>query len=153
MTSAHVHSEAASAHIWARVSGLPGEERRKRLLFMLQAYIDESFSNESSIYAMAGFIASAEKWAAFSDEWSQFLDMGPSIEHFKMNDAMKLVGEFRGWREGSRDEKLKLLMGTIADHTSGAVACVISRDQYESVFRANDLPKQLWSPYYSYSME
>ena len=97
---------------------------------------------------MAGFIASAERWAAFSDEWSQVLDMERRIEHFKMNDAMKLNGEFRGWRKEARDEKLKLLMRGIAEHVSAHVACVIRRDQYELVFRSNDLPKQFWSPYY-----
>jgi hypothetical protein len=137
--------EPASAYIWALVSGLAGARRRNRLLLMLQAYIDESFTIDPPIYAMAGFIAPAEKWAAFSDEWA--LCLSP-IKHFKMNDAMTLDGEFRWWREDNRDEKVALLRAIIDEHVTAAIACAVRPDELARVFDGDGLPKRLLSPYY-----
>ena len=77
---------------------------------VLQAYVDESGSeNEHPALIMSGYIASAEKWAAFSDEWDSALRMKPSLESFKMNDAVRLRGHFRHWDPKVRDERLRLL--------------------------------------------
>jgi hypothetical protein len=45
-------SIAPSDYIWALVSGLAGDQRRSRVLVMLQAFIDESYDDD--IYVMAG---------------------------------------------------------------------------------------------------
>jgi hypothetical protein len=107
----------SAEHIWALVSGLPSGKRERRLLLMLQAYMDESYSYGPDVYAVAGFVSTAERWAAFSNEWQQLLAMTPRIRRFKMSEAMSLHGEFDGWRAEARDEKLQLLMGAIGEHT------------------------------------
>jgi hypothetical protein len=76
--------ERANSYIWALVSGFSEPMRSNRLLLMLQAYIDDSRSDDPPVFALGGFIAPAEKWASFSDEWQQFLDMPPAIKYFKM---------------------------------------------------------------------
>ena len=47
---------------------------------VLRAYIDESEHQASEgppVFVMGGFIAPAESWAKFSDEWQEVLDMRP----------------------------------------------------------------------------
>jgi hypothetical protein len=65
----------ANQGVWALVSGFaPLKKRRGRLLLVFQAYIDDSFESGDALI-LAGFVASAEKWAAFSDEWQEIVDM------------------------------------------------------------------------------
>jgi hypothetical protein len=56
----------ATRRLLALVSGLPSQERARRRLLMLQAYIDESCSDE--LFVMAGFVSNVEGWIAFSEE-------------------------------------------------------------------------------------
>jgi hypothetical protein len=111
---------------------------------MLQAFIDESFDH--GLFVMAGFVAPAEAWARFSDEWQQFLEMKPGVRYLKMNDAMTLEGEFRWWRDAARDEKLRLLNGCISDHATIAVSCSMPHSAYVNcIGDIRTVPK--WSPY------
>ncbi len=56
---------------------------------VLQAFIDESFSEEE--FVLAGHIATAESWADFSKEWEQLLPAFGTLNeqgkyHFKMSE-------------------------------------------------------------------
>jgi hypothetical protein len=55
---------------------------------MLQAYFDESADSKHLI--VAGYLASVEKWAAFSDEWAELLGMRsphyPQLEELHMTE-------------------------------------------------------------------
>jgi hypothetical protein len=53
---------------------------------VLRAYIDDSHTVQTA-FVLAGYIATAENWAAFSDDWQEVLDMPPRLERFKMADA------------------------------------------------------------------
>jgi hypothetical protein len=89
------------------LSGLPAPERKRKVLLTVQAYIDDSgVKGTSSVFVLAGFISDAEKWAEFSDAWSIHLKQSPSIRYLKMNEAVKLKGEFRSWSPAERDRKL-----------------------------------------------
>ena len=112
---------------------------------MLQAFIDESESKDPPLFTMAGYIASAEEWAAFSDEWQQYLDMSPGIKYFMMQEAMSLEGEFRHWSESLRDEKVRLLEGVIFNHARVALQLTFNPKDLEEVF--GDVPN-LKRPYY-----
>ena len=56
---------------------------------MLCAYLDESV-DAGNVFVMAGYIASAAQWAAFSEEWASLLKLGPPhfrrISEFKMRE-------------------------------------------------------------------
>lgn len=65
-----------------------------------------------------------------------------------MSDAMSLSGEFRWWREEARDEKMRLLMGVIADHVSAGVMSAVRTDQYEALFKKKWMPRAVRGPYY-----
>jgi hypothetical protein len=92
----------------APVSGFPAKVRWKRRILFLQAFIDDSGVGQPPVSVLGGFIAPAERWAAFSTEWQQVLDIRPSIAYLKMSEAEACTGEFAHWSEGRRDERLAL---------------------------------------------
>ena len=65
------------------------------------------------MFVLAGFIARADLWAKFSDEWSETLNERPAIKYLKMYEAAKLDGQFRGWSVAARDEKLRKLVAVL----------------------------------------
>jgi hypothetical protein len=138
----------ASSYIWALVSGFPEPMRSARPLLMLQAYIDDSRSDDPPAFALGGLIAPAEKWASFSDEWQQFLDMPPAIKYFKMSEAMSFGGEFSHWSEERRNERLRLMHRVIEDHVSAGINYIIRPNEYANVFKNTVVPTKLHNPYY-----
>jgi hypothetical protein len=133
--------------IWAVVSGFPEQKRSNRLLCMLQAYIDDSCLSEGPIGLLAGWIASASDWAKFSDDWEQALSMSPRLRYFKFSEATSLTGEFAAWSLPSRDERLRLLVNTIATYNPLGFATAVPHDLYQEGFR-NHLDKVLRYPYF-----
>jgi len=86
-------------------------------LLTIQAYIDESgIKGTDAVFVLAGFIARAERWAAFSDAWKEHLSDPPSIEYLKMNEAVKLDGQFRFWDAEARDRKLAGCVAIIQEY-------------------------------------
>ncbi len=61
----------ASAYIWGLVCGFPGQKRTRRGLLMLdiKAYVDGSGEGDASVFVLAGYLSTAEKWAEFSEKW------------------------------------------------------------------------------------
>jgi len=103
--------------------------RQRRCLMTIQAYIDDSgVKGTDPVFVLAGYIAEAEKWAAFSDAWKHHLSQSPSIRYLKMYEAAKLSGEFRFWRPEERDRKL-----------SGCVDVINRFQPDKGVFFMNDL--------------
>ncbi len=120
----------AAGRIRALVSGLPAARRNKRLLVMLQAYLDDSGSEGSGpVFLLCGYVATAEAWAHFSDDWQKALDGPPKLEYFKMKEANSLRKQFWGWDKDRRDSLLIILAQLIKRHVSlGIVSAVWYED-------------------------
>ena len=87
----HVWNESQPVdRVWAQVCGLRSSEAGERLFMVLQAYIDDSRESEDGIFVLAGYVASAEAWAAFSREWEAMLPRATLQEdgkyRFKMSE-------------------------------------------------------------------
>jgi hypothetical protein len=80
---------------------------------MLQAYLDDSGMGQPPASVMAGFVSTSERWATFSDEWKQALDMRPSIEYFKMSEAAACSGQFAHWSDERRNERVAYLFSLV----------------------------------------
>lgn len=80
---------------------------------MLQAYIDDSHDT-SSAFVLAGYIAPAENWAAFSDVWRAILDT--PVPFFKMSKAHS------GRSEEQWNKRLPLLYRAIKNHVFAGVS-------------------------------
>ena len=135
-----------SGLIWSLVSGHPGERRRKRQPLVYQVRIDDSASDDGRIFVLAGYIAPAEKWAMFADEWQVLLDEEPKLKRFKMN-AMA--------RSGVRRARCERFYRVIENHVTAAISCVLRADELAEVVDNTKPPKGVknWegmkNPYYT----
>jgi hypothetical protein len=71
----------AARRVLALVSGLPAQDRGRWRFLVLQAYVDESYSD--GLFVMAGYVATIDQWAPFSDEWKSLLGLGDPFRRIK----------------------------------------------------------------------
>ncbi|WP_316173835.1 MULTISPECIES: hypothetical protein [unclassified Bradyrhizobium] len=112
-----------------------------------KVYIDDSQMGQSPVSVLGGWLHDERQWALFSDEWKQALDMSPRLAYFKYSEARTLSGEFAGWSERSRDERVRLLMRILRDHKPVGVASAMPHDLYQKVFGKNP-DKVIRHPYF-----
>lgn len=88
---------------------------------VLQAYIDESVDPDGT-FVLAGYVASAEQWAAFSAAWEALLPHCPlsrrGNRRFKMVE-MAQTSERMAWVPVFRD--------VIHDHVQMSISCIVNR--------------------------
>jgi hypothetical protein len=135
----------AALRIRALVSGLPPDEGRARLLFMAKAYqtyVDASGKGDTNWLIIAGYVAPADVWSAFSGEWQKRLNQA-GIERFKMTE----------WR--SRPECAAWFYRLIEEAPiTGAISVALNTAELVKVVRAFDWPpevrhtEKLENPYY-----
>ena len=123
----------AAYPVWALVSGYAGEQRRKRRLVMITTYSDDSGTGGPKL-VMASVSATAERWAAFSDDWAAELVANKPVGHLKMAEAFSLTGQFNGFLPDERDAKLTALVAVLDKHAMVGTACIIDDAAYRKVF-------------------
>ncbi len=100
----------------------------------ITAYFDESGTHGgSAAVAFAGFLGVADEWGAFTFEWQNALDEF-GIEMFHMASFESRVGEFEGWTEEVRRNRLGRLLAIINRHVLGSVGTVIPLADYNAIF-------------------
>lgn len=114
---------------------------------MLQAFIDDSGKGSSPVYVLAGFAATVNDWAAFSDEWQTILALHPKIEYFKANEAAACRGQFNGWSKERRNERVNQLIAVIRERARFAVYSVVPHDTFKEVFKGK-IAKGMDNPYF-----
>jgi hypothetical protein len=138
-----------SNQIWGLVCGFPEPLRSNGVLLMLalKAYVDDSNMNQPPVSVLGGWIGPAKDWAHFSDSWAEALWMKPRLSYFKLNEAQNLKGEFHGWSEQSRDERIRLLIRIIEEHKFLGIINAMPLDTHKEVFGV--LPdKGIQNPYF-----
>jgi hypothetical protein len=108
--------------------------RSSRRLLMLKAYIDDSNMNMPPVSVLGGWVGPAKDWAHFSDCWAEALWMKPRLNYFKLVEAQNLRGEFNGWSEQSRNERVRLLIKIIERHKFLGVTSAMPLDAYKEIF-------------------
>jgi hypothetical protein len=85
---------------------------------------------------LAGFLSTAERWGAFSDEWKAELDREPTLESFKMQKAMT-GGDatWRAMRQNTQAERMDRFRAIIHRHAMLGFACVVHHDAYERLIQ------------------
>lgn len=63
----------AQDRVWGLVSAYAPSSSWKRLLMVLEAYMDESIGVDDGTLTLAGHVASVEQWAKFSGVWESYL--------------------------------------------------------------------------------
>ena len=113
---------------------------------MLTAHFDDSWNDD--VFVVAGFVAPAEKWALFSDEWRLALSLPRGVPKLVANEAMKLRGAFHGFSKDDRDKKLSFLSRIIMRYVSFELFVVIPMKEFNKEFENSGLPKIAGDPYY-----
>jgi hypothetical protein len=119
-------------------------------VFPANVYIDESIQHhgKANLYAVAGYVATFDRWIKLEQEWRQILDLFKSPP-FHFTDFMGRHGDFENlnWSDEKRNEYMELLCQTAAEHTITGVGCAIYDVDYKK-----GLPPELlrmWrDPYY-----
>jgi hypothetical protein len=107
---------------------------------MPTGYFDEG--SDHRVFLIGGWLADAAEWEKFSEAWTSELTATPSIKYFKNNDAMGLKGEFKGWTEQNRDEKLLSLARIIVRHDLTGLVGGVGLDKVENLFSGSTLPRK-----------
>ncbi len=117
---------AAADHVWSLVVGMRLDAIARRRLMVLQAYIDDSRDGATGNFVLAGYIASAEQWAAFSQEWESMLPnavkTSKGVHRFKMSE-MKHFGKMND---------VSLFHNIIMKHVQMSVSVVFNSNELKA---------------------
>jgi hypothetical protein len=103
-------------------------------MLMLQVCIDDSGSDlQGPAYVLAGYLSTAEQWAKFSDEWHDALWESPAISYFKLSEANRLDGEFRGWTHDNANKKVDALSKVIAPRVMYQISSIMVQAHYDEI--------------------
>jgi len=130
----------AGRPVFGLVCGLPEPLRSARVMAMLQVYIDDS-TEAGEVLILAGYVASAERWGAFSQKWQEQLSMRPRWRRFKMQEVAAMDSD-EGWERARHHYKI------IKDHVLADVRVAIPIRQLKRVAAALALPKWAADPYF-----
>lgn len=104
----------------------------------VKAFIDDSGGkNQGSVFVFAGWIGDVD-WEAFSSDWARCLERPPKIDYLSMREAAsvrwQVRGQFRGFSEPDRDQKLRDLAGVIREYRLIAYGCSTDLDAFDKSF-------------------
>ena len=122
----------AAEPIAALVRGHSSDLRKRRWLFMFQAYADESIT-DGAVMVLGAVVATPARWEAFSEAWQERLDHAP-WNAFKMSEV---------WDRGGEEslEHAKWHYFTMRVHVQGAVAVVVPLDALQRAVDYYELPE------------
>lgn len=123
--------------IWEIFPHFCGNANRKRLMVVLKVYSDESGKGDPRTFVMAGFIARAEVWAEFENDWNAVLARPPAIPYFHMADAVA-SGDF---------DRIAALAALIRKHKLSGISVLIYMPDYDLVVR-NQISRRFDNPYF-----
>jgi hypothetical protein len=114
----------------------------------LQAFIDDSASEtRDQRLFLAGYLNRASKWRLFSEAWTAELRAVPVIDYLKMSEANALAGQFEGWTDSARNEKLRGLARVINHFNPLSFEFSVSREDYYRHVRPV-APRGLGNPHF-----
>jgi hypothetical protein len=135
MSNAVTSYNATIDYLSFLVCGLTPDRRKNRLFAMLRAFVDDSDSEPSGhVFVLAGFVASRERWNAFTEEWNLALKGKPrTLQYFKMSEANSLKWQFADWTNVERDLKLRELAVIIRNHAQFAIRASLRWKEFKEI--------------------
>ena len=130
--------DASAAAILRLVCGLPSPAREGRIFLALEAYIDDS-KTDGRVLVLAGFLAEAEKWAAFSTEWQALLNE-LNLPRFKMT-------RLKRFQPDKADEYAERFYRIVERYVVQGISSVIEIDELESLVAEYKKPSIYKNPY------
>jgi hypothetical protein len=112
------------------VLGYSSEKRARKVLVMLQAYIDDSADQDGDKrLLLAGYINSAKRWESFSDDWALALAQPPAI------DCLHMTKSFHGFSSEARQKKLEALIAVLAKYKPLSIECSVSKADFDNILK------------------
>ena len=115
-------------------SGVPKTKRDRRLLMVMQAFIDDS-QTDGQVLVLAGYLASFERWEKFSIEWQQLLDGPPCWQRFKMAEVATIP------RDTARWERAAAFYRAVEAHAQAFVAVAVELEPLARAARDAGIPQ------------
>ena len=138
--SPHEYLEELSSIVFGRRWGF-------RAMAFFRVYLDASKSEGDSPYlVLAGYIASAEQWGRFVDEWSEILRT-ERIDVWHMVDFNVRGGKYRGWGDERCERVYEQLIQVIRAYVSFGVVTAIDLKAYDEMVVGRELRRHFGSPY------
>lgn len=106
---------------------------------MLKVYIDDSGKrDQSTVHVLAGYMAPADKWVAFTSEWISILS-DHHVDAFRMADAWRLQRKYQKNGALARDSLIVRLAHCINRHVSFAFVSVLPYQSYDKWIAVPDI--------------
>lgn len=129
--------------------------RERKIIVVLDGYVDDSGASgdqrDGDHFMLAGYVACAESWMRFSEEWDIECAKEPPTPDFKMSKAMRPVdsGDDDGyvWTEAQRDLRIGNLAAIVNRWTLLRVSCATRKSGYENIIKGN-VPRQIDSIFF-----
>ncbi|RVU08274.1 hypothetical protein EOS93_24770 [Rhizobium sp. RMa-01] len=83
---------------------------------VLKMYVDDSGLFHEPVSCLGGWIADAETWRRFNEDWKKELQIEPRLDYFKLREAKAGRGQFSRISIEEKDQRIKRFMQIIADH-------------------------------------
>lgn len=114
----------------------------------VQVFVDDSGGKGQGRYLLSCALAAhSDQWIAFSYEWRAAMDAGRAIRYFKMREAARFSGQFFGFTETQRNDKLLALSQIIDRHATFVVFSSIDLEAHAKTW-AISVAKPLNEPYF-----
>ena len=120
---------------------------------ILNGFVDDSGSgggiDRGNIFALAGFVASQERWDKFSNEWTRICDQEPKTPDFHLQTDIRLLnknGSVR-WTQPQRDTRIEELVDLTKTQAEYRVERVLAWPNYDRVVKGK-IPPELDNPYF-----
>lgn len=128
---------------WLVSMGLFHRWEPDRLFMVWTVYLDETGTHRPSpIVCLGGFLASAEQWQAFDQEWSNLR----AAHNLDYSHAVQLAhgkGQFKGWSNARRDDFITGAREVMNKNLSAGFAAILRRDDYNDYYKSQKKPKKI----------
>jgi len=114
----NVHTKVAKVYLTELAPLLFPMGTRNGLMAILAGYFDDSGTHDSSTcVVVAGAVASVNQWNRLAQEWAQTIEPWNLLHgYFHMADFVSGQGDYEGWSETEKRQRLRQLVGVIHRH-------------------------------------
>jgi uncharacterized protein DUF3800 len=105
---------------------------------VLQVCIDDSGRGQEPVFVLAGYVARARNWEAFSHGWQDLLRKY-GLKYLKTHEVMD---GFSGWSTSVREKRLLEFVSLIRKYTRSSIKVAIDYSSFNRVLSAQQTVKR-----------
>jgi hypothetical protein len=101
------------------------------VLAVIQIWLDDSGKGQPPVFVLAAYAGGVEEWNSFAVEWQRILNQSPRLEYVKAYEAFGLRGQFKGWTENDRDDRLLNFVQVIKRYSRKGFAFTLRHEHFD----------------------